>query len=66
MKNTYERDGKTYEKKIVSHIEEVDGKKILVGETVEVEVKPLWNDDYRNANPINPTEKAPSFKRSKR
>ena len=62
MKNTYERDGKTYEKKTVTTIEERDGKKFAKVETVESEVKTLWNDGYRNSHPINPTEKAPSFK----
>lgn len=62
MKNTYERDGKTYEKKLISTIVEENGKKYAKSEWVDVEVKPVWTDGYRNSNPVNPAEKAPSFK----
>lgn len=26
------------------------------------EIKPMWNDNWRSEHPLNPTEKAPSFK----
>ena len=63
MTNTYKRDGKTYRKVVKNVIYEQNGKKYLRVETVEEEVKPIWNDGWRNSHPCNPTEQAPSFRR---
>lgn len=38
----------------------IKGKNIEVTELCDKE--PMWNDNWRSKNPLNPTEKAPSFK----
>lgn len=58
----YEENGKDYRKVTKTEIYTENGKKYTRDIKVFEEIKPFWGDGWRNSHPINPTEKAPSFK----
>ena len=59
----FEENGKNYKLKVIPKYEKKGDKTYFIGfEKVFEEIKPFWGDNWRNTHPVNPTEKAPSFR----